>query len=88
MNQCADQEWQRADAELNAAWQVVKPVFDGFGAGAALLDAQRKWLAYRDAACGAEAAMFEGGSMQPLIHSGCLARLTKRRTEDLRGLTN
>lgn len=88
MNQCAHATYQQADAELNAVWQVVKPQFDSMGAGDALLDAQRKWIVFRDAACTAEAAPFEGGSIQPLVRTSCMTRLTNRRIEDLRSLTN
>lgn len=84
MNVCADQDYKAADAELNAAWTEAKATADAVGAGPALLDAQRKWIAYRDAACKAEAAQYEGGSIQPLIRLTCLTRLTERRSTDLR----
>ncbi len=86
MNQCAADGYAAADAELNHAWGVAKRYMDGFGAGDALLDAQRKWISYRDAACMAEAAQHEGGSIQPLIWFTCLETLTERRTADLLGL--
>ncbi|WP_081536135.1 lysozyme inhibitor LprI family protein [Rhodovulum sp. P5] len=88
MNQCAASAYTAADAELNAVWPGAKQAMDQMGAGALLLDAQRKWIAFRDAACAAERAPFEGGSIAPLIHYDCLKRLTERRTEDLRLLMN
>ncbi len=84
MNECAATDFQNADTQLNATWEQAKVYMDGIGQGAALLDAQRKWLAFRDAACAAEIAPYEGGSIQPLILWTCLARLTQARTEDLR----
>ena len=49
------------------------------GADKALLAAQRAWIAYRDSQC--ELAGFEarGGSMEPMLVSGCLADLTRKR---------
>ncbi len=51
-----------------------------------LLEAQRAWLSYRDAQCRLEGYSFLGGSAQPMIISGCLARLTRQRTQELRDL--
>ena len=51
-----------------------------------LLEAQRAWLAYRDAQCRLEGYAFLGGSAQPMIVSGCLATLTRQRTQELRDL--
>ncbi|MBV2361698.1 DUF1311 domain-containing protein [Thalassococcus sp. CAU 1522] len=83
MNTCAAEEYRRADAALNAAWKPAKAFADGAGIGAKLLDAQRKWIAFRDAACLAEAGLYEGGSIRPLVLNSCLTRLTRQRTEDL-----
>jgi uncharacterized protein YecT (DUF1311 family) len=84
MNDCAAAEYQRFDAELNAVWPIAKSRADAIGAGVQLLDAQRKWLAFRDAACTAEIAPYGGGSIQPLIWYNCLTRMTRNRTFDLR----
>lgn len=84
LNECAAIDYKAADAELNAAWGATKSFYDGIGHGQDLLTAQRNWIAFRDANCEAEAALYEGGSIQPLIYSTCLTRLTRRRTEDLK----
>ncbi len=83
MNDCAAAEFAQADAALNAAWGPAKNHADANGYGELLLDAQRKWLAFRDAACTAELAPYSGGSIQPLIWSNCLTRLTRTRTQEL-----
>lgn len=83
MNLCAAQEYQAADAVLNAEWRVTLDWARGAGLEAELRAAQRAWIAYRDAACGVEAAVWEGGSMAPLILSTCMTRLTRARTDDL-----
>ncbi|KQW29168.1 urease-associated protein [Rhizobium sp. Root274] len=96
MNQCAAEDYRKADAAMNAqwaetraamlAWDKATPPSDANGAAKRLLASQRAWLAYRDAACDVEGYSAEGGSMQPLMISSCLAELTKRRTEELKSL--
>jgi len=96
MNQCAADDYRKADAAMNAqwaetraamlAWDKASPASDNNGAAKRLLASQRAWLAYRDAACDVEGYSVEGGSMQPLIVSSCLAELTMRRTEELKSL--
>jgi uncharacterized protein YecT (DUF1311 family) len=96
MNQCAAEDYRTADAAMNAqwaetraamiAWDKASPPSDDTGAAKRLLASQRAWLAFRDTACDLEGYSVEGGSMQPLIISSCLAELTKRRTEELKSL--
>lgn len=89
LNFCADLAFQAADAELNDAYkEAVRFATDldkdgGGGVENRLRTAQRAWVAFRDAACDAEAFLFDGGTMQPMIYSGCLARLTDQRRADL-----
>jgi len=98
MNVCAQIDFERADAELNAAWRVAVA-----GARAAdaeldrrydqrptseakLREAQRAWLVFRDAHCtvqGYDEA--RGGTMEPMVYGGCRAELTRQRTAQLRG---
>jgi uncharacterized protein YecT (DUF1311 family) len=87
MTNCAAQEFTYADQDLNDTYQIA--INDWLGGrqtenGHALLTAQRAWLAYRDAQCTAEAAMFQGGSMQPMVFHLCLTNLTRARTETIR----
>lgn len=86
LNFCAALDYEAADAELNAAYAAAVEVARGYdGQQEALLrDAQRAWIAFRDAACSAEASLVDGGTMQPMVGSACLARVTLERTEDLR----
>ena len=87
MNACAEADFKAADAELNAAWKPAKAFYDGTGHGEDLLKAQRAWIAFRDANCWAEAAPYTTGSIQPLVFSSCMARLTRQRTKDLTQMT-
>ncbi len=92
MNHCAALEFQAADRELNKVYGgaifVMKQIDSGqvgeyFGAENALRQAQRDWIKFRDGACKAEGFLFRGGTMEPLIISTCLTRLTQRRISDL-----
>jgi uncharacterized protein YecT (DUF1311 family) len=97
MTFCAGQAFEAADGDLNLAYGLAMTqarVMDEANALAgletpmtteeALRDAQRKWIAFRDAACSAEAMLAAGGTAQPMIGTLCMERLTRTRTEDLR----
>ena len=84
MNICADKKFKAADAALNRVYSQLASKLDA-AARAKLKAAEVSWLKYRDDNCDYEAAQFEGGSMQPLIYSSCLGRMTKARTDELRG---
>jgi uncharacterized protein YecT (DUF1311 family) len=51
---------------------------------AAMKDAERAWLSYRDLQCKAAAQRYEGGTMAPLAYSNCLKTLTEHRIDDLK----
>ena len=55
------------------------------GEEATLREAQRAWVAFRDANCRLESFEARGGSMQPMLDAGCRATLTRARTAELRG---
>jgi len=93
MNICAEKDFEAAGAELNAAWKDARKAAkatdaglpgDLKGADKALLAAQRAWIGYRDAECELEGFEARGGSMEPLLVSGCKAQLTRTRTKELR----
>ncbi len=98
MNFCAGKEYDAADAELNAQWKVTvaalkardKAIDRSYDSQPThydtLLAAQRAWLTYRDQHCLSESFAARGGSMAPMLHSGCMARLTKERTAELKEL--
>lgn len=99
MNICAGDAYAEADKALNVQWMATKKaaaVWDDLiesedrprGAEERLLKAQRAWLAYRDSQCEALGFTVEGGTMQPLVVSSCLADLTRKRTEELGQLSD
>lgn len=92
MTFCAGQEYEVADAALNAAYKQARAAMkaidadlpeDERGAERSLQEAQRAWIVYRDAACAAEGYLMHGGSAEPMVVYGCLATLARVRTQDL-----
>ena len=83
MNQCAAKEYQKADAALN---RVYKQVMDksSLEEKVKLKTAQLAWIKFRDAECDYESAENIGGTIYPLIHSGCLTTMTELRIKQLR----
>jgi len=97
MNICAYQDFEAADAELNAAWKEARASAkemdaqyeaDMKGAEKALLAGQRGWIAYRDGHCELAGWEAHGGSMEPMLVSGCMAELTRERTKQLQALVS
>ena len=91
INVCAEEEFQKADREMNEVYQTVlhKDGADQTFA-ARLRDSQRAWLKFRDAELAATYACQEGrpqlcwGSMYPLCSANYMAMLTRERTKRLR----
>lgn len=97
MNICAAQDYEAADADLNAQWKLTSAemrtydedeAFDDGRPGyyQTLLDSQRAWIAFRDSNCTVQGYIFRGGSMEPFMVSACMARMARERTAELREL--
>lgn len=91
--QCADREYRKHDAELNRLYKKLLQdaagqgdVQQGYGVPPleALKQAQRAWVAFRDANCHWKSTSFYGGSGQSVIMSTCLAIATRDRVEELK----
>ena len=99
MTYCADQDFQKADDQLNIVYKKamasqvaldkqsaeINP--DYVGAVKALKKAQRAWISYRDGHCEGVSYEAAGGTMQPMLEAGCKAALTINRIKELRELT-
>jgi uncharacterized protein YecT (DUF1311 family) len=104
MNACAQIDFERADAELNRDYRAAiaharasdresggrMEGDDRPGDEATLREAQRAWVAFRDAHCRLEGYEARGGTMEPMLYSACREALTRARTAQLRepGLGN
>lgn len=83
LNECAFNSWKRADVELNHLYQQMGDRLRGDQKARQLLvDAQRKWLSFRDAECTFQTMRSAGGSIQPMRERSCLADLTRARVID------
>lgn len=83
MNRTAQSDFEKADAELNKVYKQLIKILDE-KEKQLLIKAQKDWIKFRDSHCGFEAEEFEGGSMQPMIHSTCLTERTNNRIDDLK----
>ncbi len=92
LNICAEQEFERADQDLNVAYKKVlgdirgseqaKP-HDPQSWENALRESQRAWVAFRDADCKGLVPMpWGGGTGATGAVLGCMTSMTKSRTED------
>ena len=81
---CLAKVLKKVDLQLNDTYQKsLKTVEDSAQDGQNLRDAQRAWIAYRDAACKAEYDLWGGGTGGPNAHTICIIRITRQRTTDL-----
>ncbi len=96
LTDCAEADWAKADAALNEAYagavaamrEIDSYLDDGEkGAEDMLRKAQRAWIEYRDAACAADGYRMNGGSAEPMVVYGCMARLSEEQTAFLNALT-
>jgi uncharacterized protein YecT (DUF1311 family) len=87
MTQQADEDFEKADEKMSAAYRKFKGMQDEDGA-AKLKTAQKAWLAYRDAEATFEAAPNKGGSIYSMVYDGVRQRITEARTKELVDLIN
>ena len=87
MNMCAGEAFQRADAELNRVWREIQDHYSGDAdLKKLLLEGQRGWIKYKEAQCELTAYDSRGGSMWPMVISGCRAEITRRRVQELKDM--
>ncbi len=72
-NQCAGDEFQKADARLNRIYANLLKQMQG-----------PVWIQYRDLHCEAARYEYEGGSMSPMVFAQCMATTTGHRIEELK----
>ncbi len=85
MNQTSSAEYQVADKQLNLVYNKLVKKTDA-KSKAALLEAEKAWIKYRDLHCKYTCMQYEGGSIYPLMYNTCLTEITKQRTTELKDL--
>jgi uncharacterized protein YecT (DUF1311 family) len=90
MNECAGKAFNEADAKLNDAYkQIEGRLKDNAASKKLLVDAQRAWVAFRDAECNFQGGpRAEAGSMYPMVVFGCQETLTDNRLKDFQRYLN
>ena len=83
MRDCAGQEYQKADAALNKSYRELMAKLDDEGQKSVLKTAQQAWIKYRDANCEFAAYQNRGGTIYPVVYTGCLTSMTTARTKEL-----
>lgn len=95
MTTCAGIDADAADKDLNRQYKATRKVLaerdndagDDESAVDALVAAQRAWVSFRDANCNVFGFQAHGGSMEPTLVSACLADMSRKRSDDLRQLS-
>lgn len=85
MNLCAAKEYREADDALNAKWKQLMAILSPSDQ-AKMRAMEKLWIQLRDKHCEFESAVYEGGSMQPLVRFSCLKSFTEDRTKQLENL--
>lgn len=85
--QCVMGEHAAWDAALNREYQAARAQYaDDRTAADSLRDAQRAWIAWRDAECAFQYDRYGGGSMRMIASANCQMSMTAMRALELRGL--
>jgi len=81
---CSERKVLAADARLDADAKVILSLISR-SARHNFVTAQTAWLAYRDADCQSQSAVYQGGSERPIVYAECLASDDSARRQDLEG---
>ncbi len=84
MNGCAHRQYAEADKHLNAQYsRLMTTLANDPKKKTLLIQAQRRWIDFRDAECRFNASPAAGGTVQPMVSSLCLADITAKRSTEL-----
>jgi uncharacterized protein YecT (DUF1311 family) len=84
MNATAREHFARADADLNKTYQAVLKKLPDAESKQKLKEAQRAWIASRDAEATRAADEVRGGSMAPTLRYETMTELTQQRIKQLK----
>ena len=83
-NVCLAKVEEKVDADLNSIYQSALKRWNEDPQKTELREAERAWIAYRDATCKAEAGIYRGGTIMPSVGMRCTLRLSRQRIADLK----
>jgi uncharacterized protein YecT (DUF1311 family) len=83
MNIQSVKDYEKADARMTLLYKKVLKTFTEEASKKLFIEAQRVWIKYKEAHCKSVANGYEGGSIKPMIYSGCLTELTQQRSKQL-----
>jgi uncharacterized protein YecT (DUF1311 family) len=89
---CANREFKKVDQQLNATYnKVITQLRTDHSTNPSiqsalpeLIKAQRIWVTFRDAECGAHYTYYIDGTIRGLMFISCKTQLTEQREKDLR----
>ncbi|HLO48570.1 MAG TPA: lysozyme inhibitor LprI family protein [Kamptonema sp.] len=79
LRKCASDRYAAADKKLNQVYQQNISKLSGEYKNR-LIKAQTAWITFRDTTCNFEAGYALGGTLEPLLYTRCLERVTSERT--------
>jgi len=79
MSMCGYYHWVGADIQLNRSYNNLLNKLGTKAAKNKLINAQRAWLAFRDATCKYESDGMSSGTGESVLYNGCLATVTEER---------
>ncbi|MFP7570808.1 lysozyme inhibitor LprI family protein [Marivita sp. S2033] len=95
ISECIQAETVEWDAVLNEEYKATQSaladmdrqgVIAGMVRTDALRDAQRAWIAFRDADCGARYAIWQDGTLRTIVGANCHLTMTAQRALELRDM--
>ena len=82
---CQERETRIWDEKLNAAFKDARAHLDA-ATGEALKEAQRAWIAFRDAKCAVSEKEYDGGTMATIMVADCKRTETGRRALEMQAI--
>jgi uncharacterized protein YecT (DUF1311 family) len=85
MNACANEAYMKADGDLNSLYkQITERLKNNADTLKLLVDAEKAWLAFRDAECTFSGSAAAQGTVYPMIVAECKEGVTTKRVDVLK----
>lgn len=85
LDECAGQQFAAADKQLNDDFrEIQKRLGEGADSRKKFIEAQRAWIAFRDAECAFQTSGVAEGSLYPMALAQCKTSLTTDRVKQFK----